>query len=113
MNLKLELSIVRGRAGSMLKYSLKRLLQSILTLFIVLTVVFLLMRLLPEEGYFGSDYEKLDFNQREAILKNLGLRDPLYIQLGHFYKNLATGNLGTSIIYRPKVAIAASPKYSE
>lgn len=90
----------------MLKYSFKRLLQSLLTLFIIITVVFLLMRLLPEEGYFGTGYDKLDFNQREAILKNLGLRDPLYVQLGHFYKNLATGNLGTSIIYRPKVPVA-------
>lgn len=90
----------------MLKYSLKRLLQSMLTLFIVITVVFLLMRLLPEEGYFGAGYDKLDPIQRETILKNLGLRDPLYVQLGNFYKNLATGNLGTSIIYRPKVAVA-------
>lgn len=90
----------------MFKYSLKRLLQSILTLFIVLTVVFLLMRLLPEEGYFGAGYDKLDPIQRENILKNLGLRDPLYVQLGNFYKNLATGNLGTSIIYRPKVPIS-------
>jgi oligopeptide transport system permease protein len=64
------------------------------------------MRLLPEEGYFGSGYDKLDLVQREAILKNLGLRDPLYIQLGRFYKNLATGNLGTSIVYRPKVPVA-------
>ncbi len=90
----------------MLKYSLKRLLQSLLTLFIVITVVFLLMRLLPEEGYFGTGYDKLDASQREAILKNLGLRDPLYVQLGHFYKNLATGNLGTSIVYRPRVPVA-------
>ncbi|MDF2673879.1 MAG: transporter permease [Clostridiales bacterium] len=90
----------------MLKYSLRRLLQSMLTLFIVITVVFLLMRLLPEEGYFGAGYDKLDPIQRETILKNLGLRDPLYVQLGNFYKNIATGNLGTSIIYRPKVAVA-------
>lgn len=90
----------------MLKYTFKRLLQSLLTLFIVITVVFLLMRLMPEEGYFGAGYEKLDYNQRETILKNLGLRDPLYIQLGRFYKDIATGNLGTSIIYRPKVPVA-------
>lgn len=90
----------------MLKYTIKRLTQSLLTLFIVITVVFLLMRLLPEEGYFGTGYDKLDANQREAILKNLGLRDPVYIQLGRFYKDIATGNLGTSIVYRPKVPVA-------
>jgi len=93
----------RGRG--MLKYSLKRLLQSLVTLFIIITVVFLLMRLMPEEGYFGQGYEKMDEMQREAILTNMGLRDPLYIQLGNFYKDLMSGDLGTSIIYRPKVPI--------
>lgn len=90
----------------MFKYTLKRLLQSMLTLFIVITVVFMLMRLLPEEGYFGEGDEKLDPIQKETILRNLGLRDPLYVQLGNFYKDLATGDLGTSIIYRPKVPVA-------
>ncbi|MGF7057564.1 ABC transporter permease [Brassicibacter mesophilus] len=89
----------------MLKYSIKRLLQSLITLFIIITVVFLLMRLMPEEGYFGQGYEKLDEAQKEAILTNMGLRDPLHIQLGNFYKKLLSGDLGESIIYRPKVPI--------
>ncbi|MFA5523064.1 MAG: ABC transporter permease [Tissierellales bacterium] len=35
----------------------------------------------------------------------MGLREPLHKQLGSFYKALLIGNLGTSIIYRPKVAV--------
>lgn len=89
----------------MLKYSLKRLAQSLVTLFIIITVVFLLMRLMPEEGYFGEGYEKLDETQREAILTSMGLRDPMHIQLKNFYKSLLSGDLGKSIIYRPKVPI--------
>ncbi len=89
----------------MLRYSLKRLFQSLITLFIIVTVVFLLMRLMPEEGYFGSGYEKLDEAQREAILTSMGLRDPIHVQLGNFYKALLSGDLGKSIIYRPKVPI--------
>lgn len=89
----------------MLKYSIKRLLQSLITLFIIITVVFLLMRLMPEEGYFGQGYEKLDEVQKEAILTSMGLRDPIHIQLGNFYKKLLAGDLGESIIYRPKVPI--------
>jgi oligopeptide transport system permease protein len=89
----------------MLKYLLKRLGQSVVTLFIVVTIVFSFMRLLPEEGYFGDSYDKMDFTQREAILTNLGLRDPLYKQLEHFYKGLVQGNLGVSITYRPKVPV--------
>jgi len=60
---------------------------------------------MPEEGYFGQSYEKMDESQREAILTNMGLRDPLYIQLGRFYKDILSGDLGESIIYRPKVPI--------
>lgn len=90
----------------MLKYSLKRLAQSLVTLFIIITVVFLLMRLMPEEGYFGEAYEKLDVAQREAILTAMGLRDPIHIQLANFYKSLLVGDLGKSIIYRPKVLIS-------
>ncbi|WMM25102.1 ABC transporter permease [Tissierella sp. MB52-C2] len=89
----------------MLKYSIKRLLQSLFTLFIIVTIVFLLMRLLPEEGYFGASYEKLDEQQREAILTSMGLRDPIHKQLVNFYKNILTGNLGQSITFRPKVPV--------
>jgi oligopeptide transport system permease protein len=90
----------------MLGYTLKRILQSLITLLIVITIVFLLMRLMPEEGYFGEGYEKLDESQREAILINMGLRDPVHQQLVNFYKQLLKGDLGKSIIYRPKVAIS-------
>ncbi|MGE5654092.1 MAG: ABC transporter permease [Bacillota bacterium] len=89
----------------MFRYSLKRLGQSLVTVFIVITVVFLLMRLLPIEGYFGDGYDKLEPEQREAILKSMGLLDPWYVQLKNFYLDLAQGDLGTSIIYRPKVSI--------
>ena len=83
----------------MLSYVLKRLIQSILTLIIVISIVFGLMRLMPEEGYFGDGYEKLDEVQREAILQSMGLRDPLH-------KQLLKCDLGKSIIYRPKVDIS-------
>ncbi|HLS53384.1 MAG TPA: ABC transporter permease [Tissierellaceae bacterium] len=90
----------------MIAYTFKRLIQSLITLIIVVTVVFLLMRMMPEEGYFGDGYEKLDEKQREAILSNMGLRDPLHVQLSKFYKQILKGDLGRSIIYRPKVPIS-------
>lgn len=89
----------------MLKYLLKKIWQSVITLFIVVTVVFLLMRLMPEEGYFSGNYDKLDPVQRENILTNLGLRDPMHIQLYNFYKDLSHGDFGDSIKYRPGVPV--------
>lgn len=88
------------------KYIFKRFFRSLLTLVAVITVVFLLMRMMPEEGYFGeAGTDKLDEVQKEAILKNLGLRDPMHIQLFNFYSDLSHGDLGDSLIYRPNVPI--------
>jgi oligopeptide transport system permease protein len=89
----------------MLKYTIKRLGQSIVTLFIIVTAVFLLMRLLPIEGYFGDRADKLTPEQREAILQKYGLLDPWYAQIGHFYAKLARGDLGLSTIYRKEVPV--------
>ena len=90
----------------MFKYALKRVIQSMVTLLIVVTAVFLLMRLLPIEGYFGDGYDKLSPSQREAVLDKMGLLDPWYTQIKDFYLRLARGDLGTSTIYRKDVAVA-------
>jgi len=95
----------RKSGSSLLAYSIKRAWQSVITVLIVITIVFLLMRLLPLEGYFGDDYDRLDQAQKEAILQNMGLLDPWYIQLKNFYVGLFTGDLGTSIRYRPKIPV--------
>ena len=90
----------------MLKYIAKRLLQSLLTLFIIVNVVFFLMRLMPEEGYFGEQYDKMDEAQIEAALVNMGLRDPLPVQLIRYYNQLLHLDFGKSITVRPKTAIS-------
>ncbi len=89
----------------MLKYSAKRLGQSLVTLLIVVTVVFLLMRLLPVEGYFGETFDKLTESQKEAILRKMGLLDPWYEQIWNFYSGLLRGDLGMSTIYRRDVPV--------
>ena len=90
----------------MLKYLFKRLGQSIITLIIIMTVVFLLLRLMPEEGYLGSNADKMSDIQKESILTNLGLRDPMSVQLKNFYGDLVKGDLGKSITYRPDVKVS-------
>jgi len=95
----------RKTSASLFAYSLKRAAQSLITVIIVITLVFLLMRLLPVEGYFADGYDKLDPEQKEAILENMGLLDPWYVQLKNFYLDLSRGDLGTSIIYRPNIPI--------
>ena len=83
----------------MLKYSLKRLIFALLSLFIILTLVFILLRQMPIEGYFDN-FEKLDKSTIEMRLQNMGLKDPMIVQLQKFYVNLLHGDLGTSARYR-------------
>ena len=91
----------------MLKYILKRLLLSVVTLFIIATVVFLLMRLMPETGYFDADeYDKMDAEQIEVALKAMGLRDPIPVQLFRFYRQILSGDFGESVVFRPHVEVS-------
>ena len=59
----------------MLKYLAKRIGRSILTLFVIVTLVFCLLRLMPVEGYFAN-YEKMTEAQIQAGLQSMGLLDP-------------------------------------
>ena len=83
----------------MLKYVGKRLLAALVTLFIILTTVFVLMRQMPIEGYFDN-IDKADQGVIDAKLHQLGLKDPMHIQLLNFYKNILKGDLGVSNRYR-------------
>lgn len=83
----------------MLAYSLKRLGRALITLVILITIVFILVRAMPEEGYF-SNYEKMSPQQIEVGLRKMGLKDPLYVQVGKFIYNALHGDLGISYRYR-------------
>lgn len=70
-----------------------------LTLVILITIVLILVRAMPEEGYF-SNYEKMSPQQIEVGLRKMGLKDPLYVQVGKFIYNALRGDLGISYRYR-------------
>ena len=75
-----------------------------ITMFLVLSIVFMLMRLLPVDTYFGGRSDSMSDTVKNNILKQLGLFDPWYIQLGNFWKNLLFhGDLGESIVIQQGV----------
>lgn len=88
----------------MITYLAKRIGRSIITLFFILSIVFILLRQMPIEGYFDN-FEKLTNEQIEVGLKQMGLTDPMPIQLLNFFKNTLHGDLGTSRRYRANVAV--------
>ena len=57
--------------------------------------------MMPMEGYFGAEYDKLSEETRASLLAEKGLDKPILVQLVDFYKNLLKGDLGKSWIYRP------------
>ncbi|MBR5391128.1 MAG: ABC transporter permease [Clostridia bacterium] len=88
----------------MLRYTLGRLGRAMITMFLVLSIVFMLMRLLPTDTYFGGRSDTMSDTIKENILKQLGLFDPWYVQLGNFWKNLLFhGDLGESIVIQQGV----------
>ena len=89
----------------MLKYVGKRIARSFLTLIIILTVVFCLLRLMPIEGYF-TNFDKLTSQQIQVSLQEMGLTDPLPVQVVRFFNDLVHGDLGVSRIYRANVPVA-------
>lgn len=85
----------------MLKYTLGRVGRACITIFLVLSIVFLLMRLMPTDIYFDGRTDTMSDTVKENILKELGLQDPWYIALPEFWKDfLIYGDLGESIMIR-------------
>ncbi|MEW4326318.1 ABC transporter permease [Rossellomorea marisflavi] len=81
----------------MIKYTSKRILYMIITLVIIATATFFLMKLLP--GTPLTNQEKLTPEQRTMILEKYGLNDPLAVQYVKYMTNLAKGDLGLSFQY--------------
>lgn len=90
----------------MRRYILKRLLHSFVTIFLVVVVVFLLLRLMPVSGYFTrDDYSNMTVDMRNAYLKSIGVYDSPLVQLKNFLVNVCKGDLGRSITVYPKTEI--------
>ncbi len=81
----------------MAKYTVKRLLQSLITVLVIATIVFLLMRMLPTDYYFTEDQVmKLTEEQKNDQLMAAGMLDPIGEQLLRFYGQIIRLDFGTS-----------------
>lgn len=81
----------------MAKYTAKRLFQSLISVLIVATVVFLLLRALPSDYFFSEDQlMKLTEEQKEDQLRAAGLLDPMSVQLTRFWGEILRLDFGES-----------------
>ena len=79
----------------MLKYTIKRLLESLVTVLIIVTIVFLLLRLLPTDYYFTEE-QLMKFTEEQEQLLAAGLLDPIPEQLMDFYGDVIRLDFGES-----------------
>ncbi len=77
------------------KYIAKRVAFGVLTVFVVTTLTFFMMNMVPG-GPFTSD--KLSEQAQALIMQKYGLDQPVFVQYVNYLKGLAQGDLGTSIV---------------
>ncbi len=87
----------------MRRYISRRLLQNLLTLFLFLTLVYLLLDAQP--GDFGNIYAsdpRLTPAQRQQLRANLGLDKPVLVRYGIWLGNVVRGDFGISYSNYPR-----------
>jgi peptide/nickel transport system permease protein len=82
-----------------MRFAARRLLQSVVVLWIVTTSTFVLIRLAPGGPSILSD-PKLSPVERQAIEQRLGLDQPLAAQYVSWHLDLLRGDLGRSFLYQ-------------
>ncbi|WP_170763879.1 ABC transporter permease subunit [Ruegeria lacuscaerulensis] len=88
---------------SSLSYILKRLLMLIPTFFLVMIIIFLLVRLLPGDPAIAMAGDRASDADIQAIRERLGLTQPMLVQFWLFLSNTMQGDLGRSILMRTDV----------
>lgn len=105
-------NFVNCRSHNMLVYFLKRILLATVTLFIILMVSYLLLRLAPGDPtrstVFGSDAsasqlssDKANAKMNSSMREKLYLDEPVYVGFYFWLKNALRGDFGTSITVDP------------
>lgn len=92
----------------MFQYALRRVLQSIPILFVVLTLVFVVVRVLPGDPAVAALGDYASKEAVDALREKLGLNAPLWLQYFRFLGDLLKGDLGTSAITGYAVATQVS-----
>lgn len=86
----------------MLKYILQRMAALIVTLFIIVSASFFILRLMP--GSFVSD-PLMEEDVRKALEDKYHLNEPMVVQYGYFLKDFVKLDFGVSLAIQPKVEV--------
>ena len=81
----------------MLRYIVKRFLISLITIWVLATVTFFLVRLLPGDPFTS---EKITPQIKANMMKYYGFDKPVAVQYVRYMGNLLKGDLGSSLRYK-------------
>ncbi len=81
----------------MIRFVIKRLLLAVPTLLAVLTLVFVLVRIVPGDPTMIILGDQATLEAREALRERLGINKPILAQYFDFLVQISTGDLGRSL----------------
>jgi oligopeptide transport system permease protein len=84
--------------NSYIKYVLKRVFFMVITLWLIATITFFLMQLLPGTPY--TNQERLSPETIAMLNKQVGLDKPVIVQYGIYLSNLLQGDFGISFQFK-------------
>lgn len=85
------------------KFIVSRLYQIIITLFIIMTLLFILFRVMPGDPASMILDPKIPPEAKALMRSQFGLDKPLIVQYGYYVKNVLTLNFGHSFYYSQPV----------
>ncbi len=83
----------------MREYVVRRIGQLIVTYWAFLTILFVIFRLAPGDPTTRFVLEGVGEEERQQMIENMGLNEPLYIQYINYLQQLMTGDWGRSFSY--------------
>ncbi|WP_442599182.1 ABC transporter permease [Neobacillus sp. D3-1R] len=84
----------------MTKYITRRLIYMLLSLYVIVTATFFLMRLAPGNPFTSE--KKLPAEIEAALNEHYGLNDPWYVQYGEYLGRIAQWDFGPSFKYKSR-----------
>lgn len=96
----------------MLRYLVKRIIEVIPTLILVVTFVFFFVRLIPGDPAQLVAGPQATLEDIEVVRESLGLNEPIPTQFAKYVTGLLQGDLGTSLRTKRPVLVEISNRYA-
>ena len=93
----------------MIRYIIKRLVYAVLTLFVLISLTFFMMRMLPRDPFIGD--KTVSATAMANMNAKYGLDKPVFVQYLMYMGNCLRGDLGISITYNRDVMTIISESF--